>query len=115
MKQPVAPIIPAHGSHNTHHGRFGHAPRSRTGQAPGSVNIGGQPCHLTFAIPDHSWADSGNGAALRIAMIEWVLATGVALEDRPRYNKTRCFETFPFPDKSTGLTPELRQRTASLA
>ena len=70
---------------------------------------------MTFAIPDHSWADSGNGAALRIAMIEWVLATGVALEDRPRYNKTRCFETFPFPDKSTGLTPELRQRTASLA
>ncbi|MDO9159082.1 MAG: hypothetical protein Q7U45_06450 [Burkholderiaceae bacterium] len=70
---------------------------------------------MTFAIPDHSWADSGNGAALRIAMIAWVLATGGALEDRPRYNKTRCFETFPFPDKSTGLTPELRQRTASLA
>lgn len=27
----------------------------------------------------------------------WALATGGTLEDRPRYNKTRCFETFPFP------------------
>ena len=27
----------------------------------------------------------------------WSLATGGTLEDRPRYNKTRCFETFPFP------------------
>ena len=30
----------------------------------------------------------------------WALATGGTLEDRPRYNKTRCFETFPFPDAS---------------
>jgi len=28
----------------------------------------------------------------------WALATGGTLENRPRYNKTRCFETFPFPD-----------------
>jgi hypothetical protein len=28
----------------------------------------------------------------------WALASGGTLEDRPRYNKTRCFETFPFPD-----------------
>ncbi|WP_019558002.1 DNA methyltransferase [Thioalkalivibrio sp. ALE12] len=28
----------------------------------------------------------------------WALATGGTLEDRPRYNKTRCFETFPFPE-----------------
>ena len=27
----------------------------------------------------------------------WALASGGTLEDRPRYNKTRCFETFPFP------------------
>jgi hypothetical protein len=26
------------------------------------------------------------------------LATGGTLESRPRYNKTQCFETFPFPD-----------------
>ena len=46
---------------------------------------------------------------------EWALATGSTLEDRPRYNKSRCFETFPFPDDDTGLTPELRQRIVLLA
>ena len=30
--------------------------------------------------------------------VTWALAQGGTLEDRPRYNKTRCFETFPFPD-----------------
>lgn len=44
--------------------------------------------------------------------IEWALATGGTLEDRPRYNKSRCFETFPFPDTDTGLTPALRERIA---
>lgn len=29
--------------------------------------------------------------------ITWSLANGGTLEDRPRYNKTVCFETFPFP------------------
>ncbi len=29
--------------------------------------------------------------------VTWALASGGTLEDRPRYNKTRCFETFPFP------------------
>ena len=29
--------------------------------------------------------------------------------------KSRCFETFPFPDADTGLTPELRNRIAHLA
>jgi len=29
--------------------------------------------------------------------VTWALAAGGTLEDRPRYNKTRCFETFPFP------------------
>ncbi|HEY0466965.1 MAG TPA: DNA methyltransferase, partial [Polyangiaceae bacterium] len=27
----------------------------------------------------------------------WALAAGGTLEDRPRYNKSRCFEPFPFP------------------
>jgi hypothetical protein len=34
---------------------------------------------------------------------------------RPVYNKSRCFETFPFPDEDTGLTPHLRERIAHLA
>jgi hypothetical protein len=46
---------------------------------------------------------------------QWALVTGSTLEDRPRYTKTTCFDTFPFPDESTGLTPELRQKIASLA
>jgi hypothetical protein len=29
--------------------------------------------------------------------VSWTLAAGGTLEDRPRYNKTRCFEPFPFP------------------
>ncbi len=47
--------------------------------------------------------------------IEWALVTGGTLEDRPRYNKSRCFETFPFPDEDTGLTLQLRERIAQLA
>src|SRR5690606_19034617 len=28
--------------------------------------------------------------------VTWSLAAGGTLEDRPRYNKTRCFDPFPF-------------------
>lgn len=47
--------------------------------------------------------------------IDWALATGGTLEDRPRYNKTRCFETFPFPSEDTGLSAPLRAQIAELA
>lgn len=47
--------------------------------------------------------------------IYWSLAAGGTLEDRPRYNKTTCFETFPFPHEDTGLTPALADRIRSLA
>ncbi|MGP1685381.1 MAG: type IIL restriction-modification enzyme MmeI, partial [Giesbergeria sp.] len=48
---------------------------------------------------------------------EWALATGsrLGVGNDPRYNKSRCFETFPFPDTDTGLTPPLRERIAQLA
>ena len=47
----------------------------------------------------------------------WALATGsrLGVGNDPRYNKSRCFETFPFPDEDTGLTPELRERIAQRA
>ena len=45
----------------------------------------------------------------------WALAAGGTLEDRPRYNNSRCFETFPFPSDGTGLTPELAQKIGQLA
>lgn len=47
--------------------------------------------------------------------VDWALAKGGTLEDRPRYNKTTCFETFPFPSDDTGLTPELAQKIGQLA
>jgi len=43
--------------------------------------------------------------------VTWALAAGGTLEDRPRYNKSRCFETFPFPDAK----PELKARIRDLA
>jgi len=43
--------------------------------------------------------------------VVWALAAGGTLEDRPRYNKSRCFETFPFPDP----TEAQRQRIRDLA
>jgi hypothetical protein len=47
--------------------------------------------------------------------MEWALAAGGTLEDRPRYNQTRCFETYPFPADDTGLTPDLVGRVRTLA
>ena len=43
--------------------------------------------------------------------VAWALAQGGTLEDRPRYNKSRCFETFPFP----AATPEQQARIRDLA
>jgi hypothetical protein len=43
--------------------------------------------------------------------VVWALATGGTLEDRPRYNKSRCFETFPFPEAGA----ENQTRIAALA
>lgn len=46
--------------------------------------------------------------------IVWSLATGSTLEDRPRYIKTRCFETFPFPDANPGQTTRIRDLAEQL-
>jgi hypothetical protein len=48
---------------------------------------------------------------------KWALAAGgrLGVGNDPVYNKTRCFETFPFPDTDTGLTPALADRIRSLA
>jgi hypothetical protein len=48
--------------------------------------------------------------------VEWALAAAARWAwDRPRYNKSRCFETFPFPHDDTGLTPALAERIRQLA
>jgi len=46
--------------------------------------------------------------------VVWALAQGGTLEDRPRYNKTRCFETFPFPDASDNQTNDIRNLAEKL-
>lgn len=49
--------------------------------------------------------------------VAWALGAGswLGVGNDPVYVKTRCFETFPFPDADTGLTPALRQRIAERA
>jgi hypothetical protein len=47
----------------------------------------------------------------------YALAAGswLGVGNDPVYVKSRCFETFPFPDQDTGLTPELQTRIGTLA
>jgi hypothetical protein len=46
--------------------------------------------------------------------VTWALAAGGTLEDRPRYNKTRCFETFPFPAATPGQQSRIRDLAEQL-
>jgi len=46
--------------------------------------------------------------------ITWALAAGGTLEDRPRYNKSRCFETFPFPDAKDAHKSRIRNLAEQL-
>ncbi len=41
------------------------------------------------------------------AHVAWSLHAGGTLEDRPRYNKTVCFDPFPFPDPPDDLRAEI--------
>ena len=53
------------------------------------------PDNMLIAIAlDDAWV---LGVLSSRVHVVWALAAGGTLEDRPRYNKTRCFETFPFP------------------
>lgn len=40
--------------------------------------------------------------------VTWSLAAGGTLEDRPRYNKSKCFDPFPFPDPTEPQKARLR-------
>ncbi|WP_299820204.1 DNA methyltransferase [uncultured Pontibacter sp.] len=40
--------------------------------------------------------------------IKWSLAAGGTLESRPRYNKSRCFDTFPFPAATEAQQEQIR-------
>jgi len=83
--------------------------------------------HRVFAflpanvVPDSTLVTFALDDALHLGLLSssvhvaWALASGGTLEDRPRYNKTTCFEKFPFPDADTGLTLELAARIRGLA
>jgi hypothetical protein len=46
--------------------------------------------------------------------VAWALASGGTLEDRPRYNKTRCFDPFPFPAVSPAQAKTIRELAEEL-
>lgn len=46
--------------------------------------------------------------------LNWVLASGGTLEDRPRYNKARCFDPFPFPECSEQQKDHIGQLAEAL-
>jgi hypothetical protein len=46
--------------------------------------------------------------------VSWALAAGGTLEDRPVYNKTLCFDTFPFPAYSPAQAARIRDLAEQL-
>lgn len=46
--------------------------------------------------------------------VQWALALGGTLEDRPRYNKSRCFDTFPFPVTAASQRDEIGRLAEAL-
>jgi len=62
---------------------------------------------VCFALDHGYWL----GVLSSYIHVVWTLAAGGTLEDRPVYNISRCFETFPFP----AAMPEQQSRIADLA
>ena len=77
----------------------------------------------TSILPDNMLIAIASDAAFHLGVLSgtphrvWALAAGgrLGVGNDPRYNKSRCFETFPFPAEDTGLTPELRQKISTIA
>ena len=68
-------------------------------------------------LPDNMLVCIASGDAFHLGVLSskastaWSAARGGTLEDRPRFTKSACFDTFPFPD----ATPEQRDVIAGLA
>ncbi|MEO6994084.1 MAG: DNA methyltransferase [Lacunisphaera sp.] len=68
-------------------------------------------------LPDHMVIIVASNDAFHLGVMSssihvvYSLAAGGTLEDRPRYNKTRCFDPFPFPD----CTEKQKTRIRALA
>jgi len=67
-------------------------------------------------LPDNMLVNIASSDAYHLGVLSsrihvcWALAAGGTLEDRPRYNKSRCFDPFPFPDAA----PEQQTRIRDL-
>ena len=62
------------------------------------INAGSRPEHRLICIAnDNAYV---LGILSSRVHVTWALTAGGTLEDRPVYNKTRCFEPFPFPAAS---------------
>lgn len=74
-------------------------------------------------LPDNMLIAIASDDALHLGVlsssvhVQWALAAGgrLGVGNDPRYNKSRCFEPFPFPSDDTGLTPALADRIRALA
>ena len=68
-------------------------------------------------LPDNALVNFAIDSAITFSCLSsslhviWALSNGGRLEDRPVYNKSRCFETFPFPDITD---PALKKRLTEL-
>jgi hypothetical protein len=66
-------------------------------------------------LPDNMLVNVASADAFHFGVLSskihvgWALAAGGTLEDRPRYNKTMCFDPFPFPDASEAEKVVIRE------
>lgn len=66
-------------------------------------------------VPDSAVIAFANDDDLTFGVLQskvhevWALAQGTALEDRPRYTPSTCFETFPFPQSDEGQRAEIEK------
>ncbi|WP_306755338.1 class I SAM-dependent DNA methyltransferase [Paracoccus actinidiae] len=65
-------------------------------------------------LPDNMLIAIGTDDAALLSVLSsrfhvvWALKSGGTLEDRPRYNKSLCFDPFPFPDPTEAQKTRLR-------
>jgi hypothetical protein len=68
---------------------------------------------VMFALPDALHM----GVMSSRVHVSWALAAGgrLGVGNDPRYNKSHCFDSFPFPSDDTGLSPALADHIRTLA